>query len=204
MDSILEGLAGQFDDNVVSRLSDQIGADPASTATAIQTALPVLLGALANNASSPAGAEALGAALDRDHDGSLLGNLGAILGGGQGSSPALDGAGILAHILGGRQAPVESGVSRASGLGSGQVAQLLMLLAPIVMSYLGRRKRETGMDSGALGGELQQERERMQQREPGLGGLFGQLFDQNHDGSVTDDLCRRAPGILGGLLGGRQ
>jgi hypothetical protein len=200
MNSILEGLAGKLDPDVVAQIGQQIGADPSATANAIQIALPVLLGGLANNTASPEGAGALDAALAQDHDGGLLDNLGALFGGTGTASRALDGAGILDHILGPQQEPVQAGIERTTGLDRGQVFQLLALLAPIVMAYLGRRKRESGLDAGGLGGALQQERSRMEQKEPGLGGLFGQLFDQNRDGSVADDLFRMAPGVLGGLF----
>lgn len=200
MNSILEGLAGKLDGEVLEQISKQIGADPSTTASAIQMALPVLLGGLANNAASPEGAGALDAALASDHDGGLLDNLGALFGG-VGTNPrSLDGAGIIDHIFGGRQEAVQGGIERSTGLDRAQVFQLLAVLAPLVMAYLGRRKREGGLDAGGIGGELQEERSRMEAKEPGLGGLFGQLFDKNGDGSVVDDVMRMAPGVLGGFF----
>jgi len=202
MSSLLEGLAQQFGPDVVSQLGQQIGADSSTTSDAIRIALPVILGSLANNASTPTGAESLDSALARDHDGSLLDNLGAILGGGGGANPrSLDGIGILEHILGGRQSTVQQGMERSTGLDSGQVMRLLAILAPIVMAYLGRRKQQQGLDPGSLGSELQNARSHMEQQEPGLGGLLGQFLDQNGDGSVADDLFRMAPNVLGGLFG---
>jgi hypothetical protein len=204
MSSLLEGLARQLDGDVVARLGEQIGADPATTADAVRAALPVIVGGLANNASSPEGAGALDSALSRDHDGSLLDNLGVLFGGAPTNPRAVDGGGILEHILGGRRETVQEGIGRSTGLDTGQVMQLLSLLAPIVMAYLGRRKQEQGLDSEGLGGALRDERARMEQQEPGLGGLLGQLFDQNRDGSVADDLFRMAPGMLGGLFGNKR
>jgi len=171
-------------------------------------ALPVLLGGLATNAQSPAGAQALGAALDKDHDPGLLDNLGAMLGGG-GMGGA--GAGILGHILGGRRPAVEQGLGKATGLDSGQIGKLLMLLAPIVMAALARRKQQQGVDAGGLGGMLATEREDLQRRNPQLGGLASML-DRDGDGSIVDDLGKLAGGggaggglggMLGGILGGR-
>lgn len=204
MSSLLEGLVQQFGPDVVAQLGQQIGADSSTTSDAIRVALPVILGGLANNAAAPGGAESLDAALARDHDGSLLDNLGAILGGGAAANPrALDGGGILEHILGGRQSAVQQGVQKSTGLDSGQVMRLLMMLAPIVMAYLGRQKQQQGLDPGTLNDELQQTRSRMEQQDPGIGGMLGQFFDQNHDGSVADDLFRMAPNVLGGLFGNK-
>lgn len=200
MSSILDGIVSQLDANTIAQIGQQLGADPSTTANAIQIALPVLVGGLANNAASTDGAGALDAALARDHDGGLLDNLGSLLGGATGGSPSLDGGGILGHILGSRQDAVQDGIGRSTGLDSGQVLQLLMLLAPIVMAYLGRRKRDDQLDAGGVSDALQQERDRMEDRQPGVGGLLGQLFDRDHDGSVIDDIASAAPGILGSLF----
>jgi len=203
MSSILEGLARHLDADTIARLGQQIGADPEMTSQAIQIALPVIISGLANNASSPEGAGALDSALARDHDGSLLDDLGGLLGGasGGGNGAALDGIGILAHILEGRQDAVQGGLSRATGLSGSQVLRLLALLAPIVMAYLGRQKQANNMDADAIGDALRNERTRLDEHESGIGGMLGQLLDKNHDGSVADDIFRMAPGVLGGLFG---
>ena len=207
MQSILEGLTRQIGGDTISQISNRVGADEQAVTNAIAMALPMIVGGLANNASDPAGAQSLNSALEQDHDGSLLDMIPVLLGGGapaQAANPrALDGMGILEHILGTRRAPVSDSIGRQTGLDGGQVMQILMMLAPIVMAYLGRRKREEGLGADGLGETLQQERQRMEQPESGFGGMLGQLFDQNGDGSVADDIARMAPGVLGGLFGRR-
>jgi hypothetical protein len=165
----------------LQRIAQQIGADEQTTRRAIDVALPMLLGGLANNAQTKDGATALHGALEK-HDGGILGNLGQLL-----SSPqAFGGASILGHILGGKQGAVQNGVARASGLDGKKVALLLMVLAPIVLGALGRRRREQQLDPGKLGAELQNEKQQVQQR-PGFGGLLGML-DRDNDGNVADDV----------------
>jgi hypothetical protein len=200
MSSLLDAVTQQLGGGNLSRISQQIGADEGATQNAIGMALPVLVGGLARNASQPAGAAALDRALD-NHDGGLLDNLGQLLGG-QGAPGSSGGAGILGHILGAKQAPVEQGIGKATGLTSQQVGRLMMMLAPIVMAVLARRKREQGTDAGGLGPALQQEHQEVQRRIPGAGGL-ADVLDRNDDGSIVDDLARMTPGMLGGLLGGR-
>src|SRR5512139_761553 len=128
----LQDLLGQQQGNeAVDQISQNVGAEPSAVNTAIQAALPMILGQLANNASTPSGAESLNTALEQDHDGSVLDNLGGlgsmIFGGGQQAAPPreADGGGILGHILGGNQGAVVNEASNQSGLGSGQVAQIL-------------------------------------------------------------------------------
>ena len=197
MSDVLEALTQHLTPSTIQQMSSSIGADPASTQKAISMALPALLGGLSQNAASPDGAASLDRALDA-HDGGILDNLGGMLGGGAGGG-ALGGIGgaILGHIFGGRRGSVEQGVGRASGLNAGQVAQLLAMLAPIVMGVLGRMKQSKGLDANRLPEVLQQSRQQGEQEIPGLGGLL----DQNNDGSVADDLLRMGGSALGGMFG---
>ena len=208
-DSVTEHLSGAN----LTQLSQQIGSDEATTAQAVQAALPMLLGGLARNASSADGAASLGNALN-EHRGGLMQNLGGLLGNAE-SGP---GAGILGHIFGGKRETMESGMGQATGLKQQQVGKLLMVLAPIVMAALARRQQATQeqqvpvpgtvapspTEPGGLPDILQREAQEAQQRAPsGLGGLLGML-DRDGDGNPLNDIGRMASGGgLGGLLGGR-
>lgn len=177
MSSIIDAVRQQLGPDTIQQLSGTLGADPAATSNAVSLALPALLGGLAHNASQPEGAAALDNALNQ-HDGSILDNLGGMLGGGGAGGGALGGIGgaILGHILGGRRGSVEEGVGKASGLNATQVAQLMAMLAPIVMGVLGRMKQTKGLDANRLpevlgnggGGGL----------EGGLGSILGGMFGQ--------------------------
>lgn len=201
MSQLLDMVSQQLGGQNLTQISRQIGADERSTQSAIEMALPVLLGGLTRNSAQPEGAASLDRAL-ANHDGGLLDNLGAMLGGGGGGLGAA-GAGILGHILGQRRTPVEQGIGRASGLDSQQVGRLLMLLAPIVMAALSRMKQQQNVDSTTLPDVLRRERDDVARRNPTAGGLAGML-DADGDGNIADDLARMAPGMLGGLFGGRR
>ena len=125
---------------------------------------------------------------------------GSLLGGGaQKKNKTLDGAGILGHLLGGRQSAVEQGVSKASGLDSAQAGKLLASLAPIVMGALGKMKREKGLDATGLAGMLDTERQDLEARlpqKPAGGGLMDML-DSDDDGSIIDDLARIGGSLFG-------
>ena len=150
MSSILDEVRQQLGPDTIQQLSSSLGADPDATSKAISMALPAILGGLSQNAAEPQGAAALDNALNA-HDGSILDNLGGLLGGGGGAS-GLGGIGgkILGHILGSKRDPVEQGVGKASGLDAAQVAQLMAMLAPIIMGVLGRMKKQKGIDANAL------------------------------------------------------
>lgn len=195
----LENLLGQQQSSqTVDQISQQVGAEPSLVNSAIQMALPAILSGLANNASTPQGAQSLDNALANDHDGSILDNLGglgnlagAILGGGQ-TTRQTNAGGILGHIFGNSQGQVAQEISNQSGLNTGQVAQILMLLAPIVMGYLGRQKQQQGLDADGLSNWLGGQQQQIQQQAPQSGGFLNNILDRDGDGSSMDDIASMA------------
>lgn len=205
MFSLQDLLGAQQGNEAVDQISQNVGADNSMVNTAIQMALPALINGLANNASTPQGAESLNTALEEDHDGSVLDNLGGLAGmifGGQQAAaapppPAANAGGILGHILGANQGAVAQDVSNKSGLNIGQVAQILMILAPIVMGYLGREKRQQNVGADGLGGLLggllggQQAQAAPSSGNPMMDMVSGML-DSDRDGSSLDDIASMA------------
>ena len=195
MSDLFSALTSQLSGGALSQLSTQLGTEPNATNTAIKAALPVLLGALAKNSSNQDGASSLASALDKDHDGSVLDDIAGFLTNPQGMQT---GAGILGHVLGSRQNDVATGLGQATGLNASQSGQLLKMLAPLVLGYLGRQKRSQGLDAGGLAELLGNQNAHAQQSNPALG-VLGKLLDRDGDGSMVDDLA----GMLGGFLGRR-
>lgn len=200
MPSPLEELTRVLGGDTVSQLSNAIGADREATGRAVGAAMPLLFSALARNAQRPGGAAALGQALDRDHDGSVLDDLAGFLGGGSPAAGATEGDGILRHALGGRRTAAEAMVGRASGLDAQSVSRLLAMLAPLVMGALGRTRQRQELDDAGLAGMLGRERQRAEAAAPGgLGSLAG-LLDSDGDGEVLDDALRIGGDLLSGFL----
>jgi hypothetical protein len=203
MDSttMLDMLTSVLSGPVAGMLARRFGTDEATIKKAIAMALPLIISALARNASSPKGASALAGALARDHDGSLLDDVaGFVVGGDTGTGDA-----ILKHVLGSRRAAAEAGISQQSGLDPAAVSQLLAMLAPLVLGYLGRQQRTQQLDPGSLGDMLGKEQANVQQQAPdALGGLLDVLLDKNQDGNVKDDAARIGVGMLRKWLTGRK
>lgn len=205
----LQDLLGQDQGNAaLGEISNTVGAEPSLVNSAIQMALPAIIGGLANNAADPQGAQSLNHALERDHDGSIFGNLGGlgsmILGQLQTPEPTpkqLDAGGILGHILGNNQGPVVEQVSNNTGLNMGQVAQILMMLAPLVMGYLGQQKREQGVGADGLGGLLGgllggQSVAAPQSSGNAMMDMASSMLDSDRDGSAMDDIASMALNYL--------
>jgi len=195
MSSIMDLIQQQLGGGITDQLSRQLGADRSATGNAIAAALPLLLGALARNASREDGAGSLHNALAKDHDGSILDNLAGFVGQGD-QGP---GAAILRHVLGARQGRVERGLSATTGLDAGQVARVLTTLAPVVLGALGKMQRQNQLNPKDLGAALGQERQAIERRAPAEMGMLGALLDADGDGDVDlSDLAKKGLGKLFG------
>ena len=137
-------------------------------------------------------------ALEKDHDGGILDNLQDLLGGNNVQPQyerAMNGAGILKHILGDKQSSVIDAISKSNGLNSNQTGSLMMKLAPLLLGVLGQQKKQNGLDTSGISDLLNGARQQQQQRASGspLGGMLKNLIDQDGDGNIIDD--------IGGMLG---
>ena len=190
--NLIQGAMGQ---QIVGSAAKQLGINESQAQTAVAAAVPFLLSSLNKNAQG-GGAVGISNALNQ-HDGSILDNLSGFLG--QGGNQQ-DGLGILGHVLGNKQQNVESAISQQSGLNTAQVTQILALVAPIVMGYLGKQKQSAGLDSngiaGLLGGLVGGSTTQTNQSGVNLGG-FEKLLDQDGDGQLG---LSDAMGLLGGFF----
>lgn len=198
----LEDLLGQKQGNqAVDQISQMLGSNQTVTNSAIQMALPMILSGLANQAATPQGAQNLNNAIEQDHSGGLLDNLMGYLGGGmsqpQETSRETDGTGILGHIFGQNQGAVAHEVSKNTGLDVGQVAKLLITLAPIVMSYLGKQKQQQNLGADGLSSLLQNKQQQMQNSGNPMMDMVTSALDRNQDGSAMDDLASMAANYFG-------
>jgi len=78
-DSMLETLSRQLGSGGIDQISNQLGIGRDQTERAVAGALPMLLGGLMRNSQSTDGAAALLGALQKDHDGSVLDDIGGFL-----------------------------------------------------------------------------------------------------------------------------
>lgn len=197
MASILDQVMEQLQGGGVGQLSQTVGVGEADVSKVIEGAVPALLAALTRNSGSADGASSLLGALDRDHDGSILDDVTGFL---AGAGSADQGAGIVRHALGSRQARVENAISQGSGVDQASVGKIIAMLAPIVMGALGRANNQQGMDAGALAGMLGQERETARQRSPEAVDMLTKFFDADNDGSAMDELAEMGSKLLGNLF----
>ncbi|MFK7809715.1 MAG: DUF937 domain-containing protein [Saprospiraceae bacterium] len=205
MANLMDLLQGQLSEGLIDQLSQQLGgADKQKTEIAAQGAISTIMSALNKNAQSPQGAASLANALENDHDGGILDNIGSLFG--MAAAPqepsmprALNGAGILKHVLGGKQSGAVDMISKMSGLGDGNTANLMTMLAPMVMGMLGKQKRQQGLDAGGIAQFLMNSVGSASAKQEEMG-LIGKLLDQDGDGSVMDDLAGMGMKMFGRFM----
>jgi hypothetical protein len=192
--AVLDMLQERLDDDAVDRISTRIRADADTTSNAIDSALPLLLTAMADNLNDYEQIKALTWAVAEDHDGSILDDVSGYVN--RAESEA--GRGILRHLLGSRRRTVEQGLSQLTGLAASKAGQLLTLLAPLVMGALGRAKRERGLNQRGLATVLTVEQEQLEQSVPRVMSRLRRILGRRKDGSIMENVR----GLLGKTFGG--
>ncbi len=205
--NISDLLNSEIGENLINGTSKQLGQDKKKTASALSAALPLLLGAMQNNAKKPEGAAGLMSALGNEkHGGGILDNLNNVLGGESIDDDVLkDGEGILGHVFNGKEKNVAMAVSKSSGLDIGSAMNTLKVAAPVLMGFLGKESRKQSVSDqngigNLLGGILGSESKKQQS-------MVEKLLDADNDGSIIDDLGgmllggnSSKKGVLGGLF----
>ena len=190
MSSVLDLVNDSLGNGGFSAIAEQLGIDTDTASKAVGQALPALLGALSHNASDDAGAGSLLDALTSGHDGSALANpMQAMLNG--------DGAKILGHVFGNNEDQVSQLLGNKSGIGSGNMSKLLVMLAPLLLGALGKMMKSGGNSKSDLQDQLDQATTQARGGDSdnvlgGLGDILGGVLGGSGSGGG---------GVLGSILG---
>lgn len=142
--------------NTMDVISNLLGENKSATSKGLDAILPTLLGSVIQRGSTTEGANGLLNLIKTGgHDGSVLNNIGSVLGGGSTTSNFLNvGGSLLKTLLGDKLGGVASIITGLSGLKSGSTSSLLQLAAPLVMGLIGKHsagKSASGLSSMLLG-----------------------------------------------------
>lgn len=148
-------LVDQFGGQIVSGLAGNLGLGENDARGAIDGALPSILGGLINKVGTSAGTDELfDIVKDDEYGGGMLDNLGSLFGGGENSSLLQTGLKLLPLILGGgsKMGTVLDIAGRVFGGGQSRSKSVFGMLAPLVISFIGKRLRgsDNGMNKSGL------------------------------------------------------
>ena len=188
MNAITQMITQQLGGSAARTIAQRFGISEATANTAIQMAIPLLVTALARNASQPQEAANLHQAVANDHNGSIFDNLMGYLGNPQ----SANGAGILGHVFGSQKPTVENNLAQATGMDQSTAGGVLETLAPLVMGSLGQAQQQNGLDASGLSNYLNVQQQEAQATSPDAMNVLSSMLDQNKDGSSMDDLQRMA------------
>jgi OmpA-OmpF porin, OOP family len=148
--NLLDLMKGHLNDDVMGAASSFLGENAGATKSAMGAILPSLLGGMASQASTTSGASGLMNMLSSGgHDGSILDNLGGLLGGGSATQGLMDsGSGILSSLLGNKMGTIASWIAQFAGIKSGSATSLMSMAAPMLMGLVGK---SLGGNSSASG-----------------------------------------------------
>ncbi|MBO6054914.1 MAG: DUF937 domain-containing protein [Oscillospiraceae bacterium] len=201
--SIASLLSGVGLDNI----SQAVGADQEGVASVLSSAIPSLLETMKENASTEEGAASLSQALEA-HSKDDLTDLATFLGG----VDADDSEKILGHIFGSNQQQATTALAQNSGLSGNQVSSILIKLAPLLLTLLGKQQSSTnsgassagvtGLLSSVLGGGLgaapSQQSAKPDLASIALSALLSGGAQQQQQQPAEED--NQSGGLLGGLL----
>jgi OmpA-OmpF porin, OOP family len=172
--TLIDALKGLVTPDLLSRASAAFGESEAGTSKALQAAMPAVLAGMLNKTSDSGAMGMLDGLLKNGaNDGSLLSNLGGLLGGGAPSPMQQLGGKFLDGVFGAQLGPVAGAIAQMTGVRSASVSSLLGMAAPIIMSVLGSKMKSSGLGLASL---LSGERQSIMSALPsGLSSVLGAL-----------------------------
>jgi hypothetical protein len=188
---LLDALGGALTPQALLALAKQLGLGLDDVTKLVKAILPTLLERLQSNADQGDGA-AIAAAVDKDHDGSVLDDAVGFLGGGFLRS---SGGGILGHVFGDQLDATAKKISTDTQLPEGAVRMAMTALAPMAMGAIAKVAIGAVTAAGVaavLALAVQGIRSGKVQRV--IGNLNDRL-DDDGDGNALDDVGRDAVGV---------
>ncbi len=162
MPTLLEEIIGQLNPEVAPVLQQKLEVESSVSAQILPMVAPLVLSGLKRMLAGDAGESAVGELLDRDGDDQELDNIPAAIDR-RGSTAGSES--LLSTLLGQSGDSAIQALSDNLGLSQGQSQQALIVVAPLILSFLSRKR---GDDNG-------------------LGGL-ALMLDRDGDGQLLDDI----------------
>ena len=186
-------LQEQVKEQLNKQLASKLGVSDSKAQDMIENSLPYLLGGLSKNAQSKEGAasllEALKSGKHDEVDAEALVE----------DPEAGEGAGILKHILGGKEEAAEAAIAKKAGTDPAQAKKTLMVMAPMLMAALGKVVKSDKLNADKLSEVVTDVTKNKDFGGAGMK-LIMQMLDQDKDGDVKDDLFRIAQKWIGNKL----
>ena len=180
----MAGLDDLYAQIPTSEIASRLGADQGEVDSALHTLVPVLLSGIQHNSQDPEHASKIESAASSNAARGLLD-----AGGGVDQVDESDGHQAVAALFGGNDTDQVAAALAKGGAGNGDLLkQLLPILLPMVLAYIGKRLSPDGGQTTTA------------QKEEASGGGLGEILGSILGGGSAD---KSLGGVLGSVLGGK-
>ncbi len=193
--SLMDQLTQIIQTQAAPQAAQKTGLSPAMLEKLMPMASAMMVSRLGKNAQDPRQAEALNVALDK-HQGNILQNPETLTD----DTIIGDGQKILGHIFGGQRQSAEQSLAKLGNIDQNQAANLMAMMAPMVMGALGQQKQQGGFNASQLANMLGQERQNAQAAVPKELNPMMKMLDADGDGNVQDEMLSMGAKLLGGFF----
>jgi hypothetical protein len=191
MESIADSVINELSSgNKLSAISKSVGGDETAVKSALGMSVPLVLGAMANHASTPGGTEMLTKTLAQAGTSTPLGTMSGLM-----ANPStVSGSGMLNTLLGSQMGTIQNAISQKTGLPPAAVSQVMAIAVPVIMGQVGKMFAQQNVDKNTLHGVLADQSKAALQSSPEAASLVQHLPDvQASAGGIS--------GILKKVLG---
>lgn len=151
-ENLLKSLTNMVTPGILSKLSGILGENESDLSKGLSSAAPALLSSLVDKSSNESGAKGILDMIKSNNlDGSMLNNMGDLLGNQDNTSSLMDqGGNILNSLMGNNSSNVFNIISRVSGMSSNSAGGLMKFLAPMLMSMIGKKVFSNNLGASGL------------------------------------------------------
>lgn len=185
MVNIVDALKGYVTSELVSKAASMLGEDASGITKAASGLIPTILGGMLNKSTDTSAFGNIFSSLQDKQNAGWMDNLGGLIGGGNlaQNDPKDIAGGLMGSLFGSKVGGILDLISSVAGIKKSSSSGLLGMVAPLVMSYLGRKIRKEGLDAFGLSKFLGGQSANIMGALPaGMGDLVG--FAKNTGGNI--------------------
>jgi len=174
----------------LSTLANAAGGDEKGVQSAVAMGLPMILGSMANTASSPGGSEAIAGALGQMGGANPVDNISGYL-----ANPgAAANTGIVNTLLGGQMGTIQSVIASKTGLPPEVVGKVLTMITPVVAGFISKKFSGGKIDPAALTGLLGEESKSALASSPEVASAAKDILGSTDPGAAAGGLFKKVFG----------
>jgi OmpA-OmpF porin, OOP family len=198
MENVMDMMRGPLMGDIFGKIGGLFRESPDGVKRGFESAVPLSMAGLADQASTQEGAQQLLSTLKGGQyphmDTAELGR--TVTDPDATASVAQSGEGFLSRLFGSKQRGVVDGLATSAGVSSSTASKLLGLALPMVLGFVGKQAVSRNMDASGLRGFLTSQRKQLSDYLPGsLSRMFGESEPSarvSHAGAAVHEAPRRS------------